>query len=495
MARRHVECDRTRTHTQFGSLCRVPVGLFSGASLGSVYSVRCVYKPIPLIPLSPLSFLAALSHTNTAMRNDTQAKQSREKRYATLATAIATACMLGYRWYASRRANSASQTRVDPPADELELELEADIVAFSSRLIAAERAIEAERPDATRLCYDPIAALLAGPRAIERVKANNGGNGIGNGGAPPANAPTAGASGGQPDGTHTINTPTHPRPRIPIRTRFFDEWFNRIGRRADEPATSVPMTTNSDACRNPPPAILQSVILGAGMDARVFRLDCFRRTGCTVYELDQPGVVRVKNRLLTAGLARGDIQPPLCKRVAVECDFANNQPGDARHWTAALADAGYDRNAPGCFLMEGLLMYLDEEEQMQLIRDISAVASKGSQLALSHVNQQALRNAGRSASATSTTAPYAPSTQPSRDPSNSSAMTGISPAYRSLFSAWKSYLSHGFLASLDAHGWSIRTLTQLGAPDANYGAWSRPVYPISDETRGRVLYLLAEKIR
>lgn len=152
-------------------------------------------------------------------------------------------------------------------------------------------------------------------------------------------------------------------------------------------------------------------------------------------------------------------------------------------------------------------MYLTEEEQLALVADISRVAAVGSQLGLSHVNRQALRNATRAP--TTPTTPTAatdvtgnPNTSPSPSPAvppldSTSSRPGrsIAPQYRSLLMSWRSYLSPAFLAALERHGWTIHTLTQLGAPDANYGAWSAEVFPIEDESKGRVLYLLAEKVR
>lgn len=44
----------------------------------------------------------------------------------------------------------------------------ADLVSFTSRMIAAVRALETARPDA--LFADPLAAVLAGPKALGKAK-------------------------------------------------------------------------------------------------------------------------------------------------------------------------------------------------------------------------------------------------------------------------------------------------------------------------------------
>ena len=64
-----------------------------------------------------------------------------------------------------------------------------------------------------------------------------------------------------------------------------------------------------------------------------------------------------------------------------------------------------------------------------------------------------------------------------------------------LSSTFQSCLDEAFLDGLAGCGWSITTLTQLGAADANYGRWLAPVYPIDDPERGTTLYVCAEKVR
>ena len=366
-----------------------------------------------------------------------------------------------------------------------ELQLEANIVAFSSQLIAAERALESRRAPDVRLFFDPLAETLAGARAIERVQARATAAAESRRGQHSGRAP-ASAGGASDDAVSASSTG---RARIAIRTKFFDDWLERL-------------TGTSAAI-----ALDQVVLLGAGMDARVFRLECFRQRADTakVFELDQAEVLRIKNGLIEQALAAGTVhQRPLCKRITVECDFAVSSSESLGHWSSSLRAASFDPSKPSCWLLEGLLMYLDESQQLQLLHHVTNLAAVGSQLAISHVNAQALRNATRprgaaAAAATAATAAGAAGgadAEPTAAASSSSSSASTTPVvYASLLSQWKSFLSPALMDLLARGGWRVRTLTQLGNPDANYGQWHAPVFPMDDESKGRVIYLLMEKTK
>ncbi|MGB1605453.1 MAG: class I SAM-dependent methyltransferase, partial [Promethearchaeia archaeon] len=93
----------------------------------------------------------------------------------------------------------------------------------------------------------------------------------------------------------------------------------------------------------------QLVLLGAGMDTRAFRLASLR--AWTVFEVDLQETFAVKEPLLAD-------QPTLCaQRVVLASDFAQ---ASAVELVQLLVDAGFNQEAPAVFLLEGLLMYLDE---------------------------------------------------------------------------------------------------------------------------------------
>ena len=129
-----------------------------------------------------------------------------------------------------------------------------------------------------------------------------------------------------------------------MRTKFFDDYF----------------TTTAAGVR-------QAVILASGLDSRAFRLAW--PPGTVVYEIDQPGVIDFKNRVL------GDLgAQPTAERRTVGIDLR----GD---WPAALRDAGFDPGAPTAWLAEGLLIYLPPEAQDRLFDTITALSVPGSTMA------------------------------------------------------------------------------------------------------------------
>lgn len=117
-----------------------------------------------------------------------------------------------------------------------------DLVSRSSRVMAAVRAIETERPSG--LFKDHLAALLAGEDIIAKITPN------------------------------VQEYEDNGKPIVIVRTRFFDDFLM------------------SNSCSR----IRQVVILGAGMDTRAFRLPWLPNTH--IYELDRPEVLQHKTSIL-----------------------------------------------------------------------------------------------------------------------------------------------------------------------------------------------------
>ena len=135
-------------------------------------------------------------------------------------------------------------------------------VAATGLLVAAMRAEESVRDDA--LFHDPFAERLAGDDG-RRLLAESS------------------SETGQPSAP------------IVVRTRLFDEAL--LGAHAD--------------------GVSQVVIVAAGIDARSFRLPW--PGGVTVYEVDQPQVIAIKEERLAG-------ERPRCQRVAVGVDLADDWP-------------------------------------------------------------------------------------------------------------------------------------------------------------------------
>lgn len=112
----------------------------------------------------------------------------------------------------------------------------------------------------------------------------------------------------------------------------------------------------------------QVVIPGAGLDSRAYRLAW--PAGVRLFEVDTADVLGFKNDVLDGRGAR-----PACARVPVPCDLRDD-------WPAALADAGLRPGEPVAWIIEGLLIYLTEEENDQMMRRVAALSAPGSRLGL-----------------------------------------------------------------------------------------------------------------
>jgi methyltransferase (TIGR00027 family) len=131
-----------------------------------------------------------------------------------------------------------------------------------------------------------------------------------------------------------------------VRTRFLDEFA----------------VAAADA------GVRQFVILGAGLDARAFRL--VWPPGVRLFELDVRDMIDFKERVVTSIGAQ-----PRCERIVVASDLG----GD---WFSDLARAGFDAPITTAWIAEGLLIYLTAEQNDALIATISGASPRGSRLAL-----------------------------------------------------------------------------------------------------------------
>jgi methyltransferase (TIGR00027 family) len=119
----------------------------------------------------------------------------------------------------------------------------------------------------------------------------------------------------------------------------------------------------------------QVVLLGAGLDARAFRLPL--DPGTTVYEVDTPGVLHFKAGVLARHAAECGVN-----RVPVGIDLRDD-------WPAALQAAGFDRGQPAAWVAEGLLMSLTPAEAGALLSAITRQSAPGSVLAGEYPNRRA----------------------------------------------------------------------------------------------------------
>jgi methyltransferase (TIGR00027 family) len=199
--------------------------------------------------------------------------------------------------------------------------------------IAQLRASESRRPDA--LFHDPLAdhfVVAAG-----------------------TSLPWSGTSSRVGSGAGVIARPWSSLANyVAVRTRFFD-------------------TCLQDACMA---GCRQVVILGAGLDARAFRLEW--PEGTRIFELDQPDVLAFKEAVIARVGAR-----PRCHRVRVATSLDDD-------WLALLIQQGFRANEPVAWLAEGLLIYLPEHVVDLVLRRVSQASPRNSRLALEHVSREHL---------------------------------------------------------------------------------------------------------
>lgn len=251
-------------------------------------------------------------------------------------------------------------------------------VADTGFLVAAMRAEESKRPD--RLFTDPFADRLAGAEgraSLARAAAKTGAS----------------------------------SPQIAIRTRFWDEALQKA---------------ESDG-------IAQVVILGAGMDARAYRLPW--RPATTVYEVDQPQVIRIKDQRLAG-------ERPRCRRVPVGVDLADD-------WPKALISEGFSSDAPAAWLVEGLLQYLDAADVDVLFARIDALSAPGSRVCYDLVGTALLE---------------ADFMQPTVE-------------YMRRSGAPWTFGTDAPATLIERHGW-MAEVTDVAEPGARWNRWDHPVVPL-----------------
>lgn len=111
----------------------------------------------------------------------------------------------------------------------------------------------------------------------------------------------------------------------------------------------------------------QFVIVGAGLDARAFRLPL--PADVSFFEVDREDVVAVKERVVV-----GSGLKPRGSRAMIVGDVLD--PG----WLDGLAGAGWRSELPTVWILEGFLVYFEPEVRTKLVADLAAVSAPGSRL-------------------------------------------------------------------------------------------------------------------
>ena len=187
--------------------------------------------------------------------------------------------------------------------------------------MAIVRAIEAQKPEEARICYDPIARRLVNPMSVFLSKLT-----IDSGIYDRFFAPGGGAI-----------------EFIVARERYIDDFLRARLREGLD----------------------QVVILGAGFDTRAYRIAGIEKT--RVFEVDHPATQAVKLKRLTKALGR---LPAHVTFVAL--DF-NTQKLEER-----LNVAGYRDKAKTLFIWQGVIMYLTPEAVDRTLAFITGHSGTGS---------------------------------------------------------------------------------------------------------------------
>lgn len=258
---------------------------------------------------------------------------------------------------------------------------------LTSLWVAASRACESDHPAA--LFEDPLARALAGQEGFAFLA--------------------------MADSFRPALSSVEPNPVLSIRTRYFDDALSSV--------------VSSRAIR-------QIVLLAAGMDTRAYRIEW--PSGVTLFEVDRQEVFDHKEPILDELEAI-----PRCTRKVVSADLGGE-------WQPALLSAAFDPQRPSAFLVEGLLIYLNEPAVHRLLGDLSRLAIPGSWAGMDLADVTLLES------------PF------------------MAPIMRELVrrgSPWVFGTSEPE-ALIEGFGWSATAL-MLGEPGANYGRWPYPVAPRS----------------
>lgn len=278
------------------------------------------------------------------------------------------------------------------------------VVMSTANSIAALRAMESERGDGRGLFVDPWARALAGEAATRR----------------------AGAGG-------TSSSGDRDKGRIAIRTRFFDDFV--------EASLAAFDAEDGDGTK-----ARQVVLLGAGYDTRSWRCKAPNeraRSMTRIFEVDATSVLARKLEIVGA-------ETPLTlgsERREVRCDM------EREDWFAALEAAGFERDRPTVWILEGLLYYLSPRVAKAMLERCRTASAPGSTLGVSVVNRAALRRATR---------------EPLRR--KLARFLGFDKSQKSARAMWRSAIDD--VPERYFAPWRVDVCAQLGEPQLHYGRWT-----------------------
>lgn len=114
----------------------------------------------------------------------------------------------------------------------------------------------------------------------------------------------------------------------------------------------------------------QVLNMGSGVDTRAYWDQSLK--GVSMYiEVDTKSVNDYKDKVLEEIKAKGELPELVCERQVVSIDFAKESTKD-------IANHGFDQTVPTCWILEGLVMYLDKDSVVKMYNEISDISPPGS---------------------------------------------------------------------------------------------------------------------
>jgi methyltransferase (TIGR00027 family) len=204
--------------------------------------------------------------------------------------------------------------------------------SYTAATMALQRALESNRPSATRLFCDPYAEAFA-PGPLRLL----------------ARASRLWLVGPLAPRLFDLIGGPGPRPSAVARTRLIDDVVSEAG-----------------------PTVEQVVILGAGFDTRAHRLSAL--AGMPVFEVDHPATQAAKRSVVESlGLSTATV-------TYVAVDF------ERQSLDQALRAGGLGTGLPSLFIWEGVTNYLSDSAVDETLLTIGRLAGPGSVLVFTYID-------------------------------------------------------------------------------------------------------------
>lgn len=198
--------------------------------------------------------------------------------------------------------------------------------------VALHRAVESQKPEDERICYDPYAIHFLSPEILESMACN----------------PDKAREGMEKYESFFPGLSSS----ILAKVRYFDDFVMKsIGE-----------------------GLEQLVILGAGYDSRAYRIEGLKNI--IVFEVDHPAtqIVKIEKIKEIFGSLPGHV-------VYIPADLASEGFGQR------LLEMGYDRSKKTLFVMEGVIFYIPPATVDEILSFIVKNSGKGSAILFDYFSQ------------------------------------------------------------------------------------------------------------